>query len=233
MPATAERDDEIIATEERAHRIRLRTAFATAAATVLCTALVAVAARTGVVQHLALDEAAAEWLMAAIPFVLLLPLAYVSWRYWPRPETCEPRILRKQIDRYQARGRLVSLLLLLILATQVLNLMRNPPGSGADWMGWATLVSFAFLLVVTAAHLLFGFGFARRSFREGLDDEFARALRARTARVGFLAAIAIGTAAYAMIAEHALAARFALPLALFAGIAVPLCYSVVADLQAN
>jgi hypothetical protein len=98
---------------------------------------------------------------------------YVCWRYRSRADAFEPRRVRKQIDRYQAREQHVSVLLMLVLATQVMDLTIYPPDPGAPWTAWASTAAFAFPLLVIAAHLLFGFRFIRRRFHDAIDDEFA------------------------------------------------------------
>lgn len=162
-----------------------------------------------------------------IPLPVLFAVAFLSKRNPPRLEDLPERILRRQIDHYQRRWRtvLTALLVMLCVCAVVASL---------------TVASSAVLVdkfVTAAVLLLFAACCALGTvFYPGLkvfDDERIEALRARSAKFGFVVLLAALGTSFPLALHHPTWAPHILIWTLFASGAAPALYYIVADWRAS
>lgn len=99
-------------------------------------------------------------------------------------------------------------------------------------LSWGSLfqpLAFLFVVLIFAGVVGFGLGFARKSYRQAMSDELARALRVQTVRFSYLALMAMLSAAYLVILYRLVPAMTILPALLAAGVAVPMIHYLVLE----
>ena len=208
-------DEEIIAKEQAGYRARLRAAFAIVAVMMAAAVAIAFADRMGWLS-MALP---AKWAFY-IPILFVLPALAFLWFYRAPKDAGRASVLRRQIDTYQTRNNLSSVILLLsaLLIAYRLAVATHP--------NFTLMALFVFMVVIFCGVVCFGPGYLRKTYRDALDDELLRAMRNRAARVGYISMIVLAAAAYPVIALHPGLAPAILPLMLFAGVAIPTVYFV-------
>ena len=179
------------------------------------------------------SESALEPITLALVISLMIVLAF---RIFARPpkEAISERILRKQIDDHQKRSRFFYILIA-VMALEFAALPGIPfvqsPGSNSTL--WLINGSFIFAIMGAALLICFGSGFLSASFRNALNDELTRALRARAIRLGYLIAVAGLGAAYLAALYKPEWSVFVLSPVIAAVIAIPALYFVFLDWRAG
>ena len=179
------------------------------------------------------SESALEPITLALVISLLIVLAF---RIFARPpkEAMSERILRKQIDDHQKRWRFLYILIAImaiVLGTLPLSPHFRSPGVNSTL--WLPHASFVFVALMSALIICFGPGFLNASFRNAMNDELTRALRARASRLGFLIAVAGMGASYLVALYKPEWSVFVLSPVIAAAIAVPALYFVILDWRAG
>lgn len=231
MPDQHPSDEEIIAEERRRyrHRIRLLAIFIAAMATLL---LLSEAYSHHLLGPLGILPAA---IVRYFPMLVAVFFLVVIWRNRPSKEARSPRVLRKQIDGHMAQWRLVTLVMVVVVAMSAqieVNLARHLSGV-PPWRAWFQPGAFLFVIVVFSGVAVFGYGFASKSYREAMSDELIRALRARAVRAGYLAMMILLSAAYLAILHGLVSAVTVLPWLLAAGVTIPMLYFLILDWRAG
>jgi len=179
------------------------------------------------------SESALAPITLALVIILLIVTAF---RIFARPpkEAMSKRILRKQIDDHQKRSR-IFYILIAVMALELGTLplfphFRNPGVNSTLWLPHA---SFVFVALMSALILCFGPGFLKAAFRNAVNDELTRALRARAIRLGFLIAVAGLGASYLAALYKPEWNVFVLSPVIASVIAVPALYFVILDWRAG
>lgn len=149
-------------------------------------------------------------------------------RYWTPKAARQPRVLRKDMDNIHGRWRVVMLLLLFVAIMETYNYSGTLPT-----LDLGTSAAFVVLLVMLAPLLCFGPGFISRTYRETLNDELIRSMRAKAARLGYLILmLALGGLYFVFVHAPQLALR-GLVWSLLAGGAIPTLYFLFLEWRAG
>ena len=149
-------------------------------------------------------------------------------RYRPAKADREPGFLRKDMDNIHRRWRWIMIILCFVAIVQSESLLRQLPRFDAFSIGIN-----AFYAVLLATTVCFGPGWASKTYRETLNDEMMRALRARAARLGYLF-LMLGLAGliFVMVYRPQDAMPFAVGI-LCAGCVIPTLYFVLLEWRAE
>lgn len=160
-------------------------------------------------------------------------LAVVMIRYWPSKAERSARIVRKDIDGQLRQWRWSLPLLTVVMCLNALNLVHSI-ARGASSLSVAILAgSIAFLAIAMAGVVVFGPGCALKSYREGLADEWVKALRAQAARIGFLTMTTAVAAALVVLCLKPAWGVAALAAALCVGVATPIFAFTIMEIRAD
>lgn len=230
-------DDEIIARSDAGKRIIWRMLLILTGGMVLLVAAIAVAILTG---HAAL--LANFWgqtaFAAALAVLFAFTFASVVKYYRAIPASTEPRIVRRQIDMHHRRWRIIVGVNLLTTFVCVANLSRvfGEFGSSQWPITIAIGATIVLLTVLFAIILSIGPGWAGMNnpeLADTLNDEWARELRARTMRLGYILLMLLLSATLFVAILRPDLVLPALAWALYAGFAIPALYYIVADWRAG
>jgi hypothetical protein len=174
---------------------------------------------------------------------MLLTFIWIRRRNAVPPEAQSERILRRQIDEYQKRERLLLImfsLIALLWCIGPVNIGRSMANSHlpqnmaslAAFMRWFMPAVFVCCTFLTALILSFGQGFAGKRAHV-LNDELTRALRARATRIGYLIAFPGLGAAYLVALYRPEWSTLVLPPVIAAAIALPSLYFVFVEWRAG
>lgn len=228
-------DDEIIAEERRRYRRRVRELMVPLLALVGLVLLLLAADHFRLLTQLGISHGFVAAVLDFFPFALVAVIVIALVRNRPSKDAHSERILRRQIDTYSARWRWLTIMILILLPVMAHNLTARA-ALLRDHVSWDRLfqpLSFLFVALTFSGVVSFGYGFARKSYREALSDELARALRARTVRIGYLSLMGMLSAAYLAVLYRLAPATTVLPAVLAAGVAVPMIYHLVLDWRAG
>ena len=170
-------------------------------------------------------QSAFPWIFGILTGVFVV---VVLIRYWPTKADRAPAYLRKDMDNIHRRWRWIMIILCFAAVVQSENLLYQLPRFDAFSIGIS-----AFYPVFLATTVCFGPGWANRNYRETLNDEMIRTLRARAARLGYLfVMLALAGLVFVMFYRPAEAIPFAVAI-LCAGSVIPTLYFVLLEWRAE
>jgi len=219
-------DEEIIAKERHAFRTRMRAGVLLGLGLGIVTAVGTIALwpyfgpvvnTPGILRVIAFNLPALFMIAAAIGIQRVLK------RRNPIPkEALSERIVSRQIDEHQTRGRWIIWLMLLVALNSTSNQVRDHPlGPGVPFFRWEGAAIFVVLMTMLSL-LACGWGLMRRRHFRIIDDELNRFLRGRAVQIGYLAMMLTLCAAYLAILYQPDWAASALPWVILIGAATPL-----------
>lgn len=150
---------------------------------------------------------------------------------WRARSSCSAESLRQHIDEHHRRWRFLTCALLCFALNGTLWTSEIvAPLKPAAVM---RLGAHVFMLLMLALLVCFGPGFLRKVYRETLNDELTRALRARALRLGYLTAIVVLAASFLLTVYNPVITTAVMSWGLFSTIAVPALYFVILDWRAG
>lgn len=173
----------------------------------------------------------------AVVFVVLFVTAFFGFsrRFAVPVEAEDPRIVKRRIDTHHRKWRWLLAANLPLSTFCVWNFAHSLAElSGLDRFYAVALAGLVvFQLVLFTANTLAGPGGFNPAMHELLNDEYVRALRARTARFGYITMMLASSAALLAGTWRADLALPAVAWAMFAGYALPTLYYIIADWRAS
>ena len=165
--------------------------------------------------------------------VVALMLAVTIWLA-PSRRAYTQRIVRKRMEEYQ-RHSLIQLAWAALMAGLTCYVMlprTSVPGAAQTALGVLSALGVFFLIAISTV-IAFGYGWMRPRLNPARDDEWARQLRSRSVRLGYLT-LMIGVGATYVISLYAPEfLSLAIRSTLFAGIALPASFYLVLDWRAG
>lgn len=229
-------DDEIVAILNASDRAVTRLMLILGGAVLLLVALYAAAFFAGEVallQSEGVQIAIGVLFVAAVAFVVVRSNRH--FRSGAFSVATDPRIIRRRIDTHHRYWRWTLLSALVATSASMLS-FSYALGRLSHANHFLALIAGAIMIVVMglfAAHTLAGPGWFNGKLHAILNDDFVRQLRARTARLGYLAMmVSVSAGILAALWRPNLALQ-ALAWSLYAGFAIPTLYYVIADWRAG
>ncbi len=172
-------DDEIIAEDRRRYRRRMQETLIPLLTLLGLLWLLMAAEHFHLLAPLGISQGVVVAAERYVPFALLLLLIPALFRNWPRKEARSERILRRQIDAHAVRWRWVTIMFLIALPVMANNAVMQTAQirHSASWANQFQPLALVFVVLIIPGAVAFGYGFARKSYREALSDELARALQ--------------------------------------------------------
>lgn len=166
--------------------------------------------------------------------LLVYFIVTMSKYFDPSIEASSPRFVRRRIDEYQGRWRWMILLQVFSMLPFFAFLPQVFWVFGAHLFMRTILCGIiAFLMIILVYMLSAGPGFSQPGASDLIDDEFARALRARMMRFAYIFAMLLLGAVLVVTLWQPSLTLAVLSWALYAGFAVPALYYVIADWRAS
>lgn len=227
-------DDDIVARLNASEEAAVRMALTGLALVVLMALVFAAAFFTGHAAWLQ-DQTVQAAVAAVVGGALVIAFVRFARRFGPPVDACDPAIVKKRIDAHHRTWRWTvgSSLFSSLGCVAALSSVLSKAGTADRPFVLVFAAQVVFVCLLFAAVTAAGPGWFDREMHAILNDEFIRDLRARAVRVGYsVMMFAVAAALLAGVLRPDLALS-ALAWALYAGMAVPALYYVVADWRAS